>query len=243
VTRFELKSVTMQSLKNSHCAILKGMILTVLSTTACTTKRFKDPDEFKEFGRSESSNCTGIDGSSRMSVFYQGDFLFDSDLDWMAEPDGNWRFEWSDRIGRTIGYLTYFRKENVLSHTGLPNTAFPPMTADERGYLVIDGRYAGLKLADLPCILNGKIPERWASRVESATYAGKEQKYVIDDFKSQIELTLYPIEERRNLCFETTWNGIWIFFKQKMLVCRLSSNKQLVEVDYGDYLIQFSALE
>jgi hypothetical protein len=219
------------------------LVLHLFIAAGCATQRFKAPFELNEVGWPESSNCSGLDGSSQMAVFYQGDFLFDAELDWVAEESGNWRFEWSDRIGRSLGYLTYFRSENILSHTGLPKSAFPPMKADERGYLVIDEHYAGLKLSDFPCILAGRIPDRWANRVQSSRFDGKVRQFEIDDFDTQLRLMLNPSDENHSLCFEATWNGFWIFFKQRMLICRNSSKKPSVEIIQGNYLIRFSNLD
>lgn len=103
--------------------------------------------------------CAAGDGGLYLEVWEDDALAYSSEIDWIARPQGGW----SAQVGTSLtgGFARLDASGRSIAWTQAP-AGMPVVGADARGWLEVGGYLTGLRVDEVPCLLKGAFPRRWA---------------------------------------------------------------------------------
>jgi len=221
----------MWNLKFSSC-LLSAMILSGCQTTPAP-KMMQAPSDFEE----GFFTCGDGDGELLARLLEGKQVIEAVPLDWVAWQRRGWAVEGTSPFGQTLFRLTFDSSNGKFSTSGALSR-LPSLTTNEDGYLVVDGRWIGLKPEEIPCFFSGKVPVSWLKRVVNWQRARHELVFTSQE-KGRSMYVRMEIDEQNtiNFCSRVIWQYYWGLVSRELTIC--SSSFVTSFSGYQDYRLEF----
>ena len=106
--------------------------------------------------------CVGQEGGVRWK-YVEDDRQLHGEAEWIVDQEGRWIFEVIDAWGQTHARLSS-QENKIQVH---PKSLVELKLADD--FIVIDDNWVGIRSKEIPCILEGKIPQAWLQNMKLKT--------------------------------------------------------------------------
>ena len=165
-------------------------------------------------------DCSNIEGGGRMVVEVDGSSVLSADFDWVGKKVGVFDFEFIDPVGRTFATL----KSDGVTVAVVPNSvsgiADLAIAVDSNGFLYINQQFTPMKVAEIPCLLSGKMPSVW---LEKSGFVDRSETQITIEIPEQDRLIAisfanvqFPPAEK--VCARFQWSS-WILFSHEFVWC------------------------
>ncbi len=163
-------------------------------------------------------DCWKTDGSVNFALFKDHDPVVSASVDWVQDPNGRWRWEVYDLLGRVVLAGELFNGK--MRAVGQMASDFAKVGVDSDGFLSFDNDALALKWKEFNCFLSFRMPEEWMDLAQSVSTNSQDADfaYFIDnertiDVKFDKEKVCGILHSRFMLFFRRERVG-WCFFKQ-----------------------------
>ena len=203
-----------------------GVLLSLL-TIGCQTMPEKIAYKLPENLSADFHPCHKGDGGGA-ALFESADGAISAEYEWIKEKDFRGRLY--NPIGQTV--LGFYLEEGSLAwgFTGPLKDKVPKVALDEKGFVVLDGNWAGLTLKEAVCLWQGKWPKKWLSEVYRAENSEEKVGLFLQDEKRHIKLDLLKRKKGKRQgasCAQIKWYGFWFMFPQELSLCLHHQAKSL----------------
>lgn len=216
---------------------ISAFLVSVLFLAGCQTvptpKEMQVPRDFEE----GFFTCGDGDGELMARLLEAGQVKDTAPLDWISWDQKGWAVEGTSPFGQTLFRLTYDSPNKQFSTSGALNR-LPQLTTNDDGYLVVDGRWVGLKPQEIPCFFSGKVPASWLMRVVNWQRSKHELVFTTQEKGRSIYVRMEVDEQNTiNFCSRVIWEYYWGFVSREVQIC--SSNYVTSFSGFQDYRLEF----
>ncbi|SME87739.1 hypothetical protein [Pseudobacteriovorax antillogorgiicola] len=179
------------------------------------------------------STCSQGEGNVFLSVRDQGQYLFGTEMDWVANGSQAWSLEAYNSFGQTVGRVHGdLQKPGLL--LSLPAIDAGQVSVDENKSIYIQGHYIGIKLDEIPCLLTGRIPKSWQANITSYEETQKGAKLAFHHGNRNISLILNDLAKvRPSFCADYQWSEYMGFVNHQFEHCFLGKDPASSLIKYG----------
>ncbi len=200
---------------------LSGLLL-----TSCATLRAPRDIKVPAYASAYFAECVGKDGSVSFEVLENGKVQQIFDADWSADAKGDISLASYSPLGQTLFQLDYSTKSKAFRQTGSPAKFLEDLSIGSKSMLQIDGHDLGLRVDEIACILNHKLPQRWLKKIVDENLDEKKNDFLLIDSDRKIRLS-FPKGSRGDLSWSGSieWSLYW-GLKTLKLDMKLLKNEQ-----------------
>ena len=155
--------------------------------------------------------CSIGDGYGVLEISDEGRHKFKGEFEWLAS-EGTYEINILNPFGESL--LTLQRKGNKLSLKNNPLKKVN-LRVNDKGFLLFDDHWVGLRTDEIPCFLKGKIPAKWLDNKESYVMSPKKDKFYLEEEDRRIFLSF----SEDKVCLDIHWNVFWIFRRTSVKIC------------------------
>ena len=188
---------------------------------SCQTIDRTQKAEFTKEQKKSFAACRGGEGYRSLKVAVSDEPQFAGEYEWLATRKGSFDVNVLSPLGDNILLL---RGRNQGKHLLLSNRYAEklPLTVGSDGFLRFSDHWVGLKAAELPCFLRGKLPLAWSNNPYSYVLNPEKTKFFLEEEHRDIYLDFH--EDR--VCFDIRWNVFWVFRQADIKVCYYKGEKK-----------------
>ena len=183
------------------------------------------PVQFSKHQEQWFRSCSPADGGG----FFNSEGAIaipDMRFDWIKREDSEFRVQISDLLGRVINDLSWTPKQKKIRF--LKSSKWSKyLSIDSEGYIIADGNNMGLKMTDLPCFLQGKLPNHWKNKFFKGSACGQ---YVIQDGAVKIT-TAFRAGRQKTLCSMIQWSKFFGMITKEAKIC-LSDDESFIQFEH-----------
>lgn len=207
--------------KNFNHKVFQTLFLCIFfsfSFFGCSSYRLPSDIEPARFSKKKSSwfsQCTPSEGGGHL--FFDDNKSPEIRFDWLAEDHEKYIIQLSDPLGRLQQEITW--DSNTFTFSFHKRTLrHPSLFVDQEGYIFVEDNLTGIKVTELICILNGKLPETWKSLFYKI-YNDKDT-YIMFRGNVKIQTTFNTVQEKyEESCTDITIKHFWGLFTSKVSWC------------------------
>lgn len=187
--------------------------------------------------------CLPGDGATTLQVYDGGQLLGSGEAEWLAKPQGDWDVEVSNTVGQTMMKLS--RRPHVLRADGKLASRLPKLGITDKGFLEVDGHLIGLKVDEVPCLLNFGLPRGWMNQAYGLEQSDRRTVVRFEDSVRTMRVTATDLGNRQKerVCTELRWRT-FLWFHDQLTWCQAPSGKREATLTgVGDYSIKWVKLD
>lgn len=154
-------------------------------------------------------------------------------IDWVSKTESTWMLETFDAIGRSVLNIDFAAP--VLVVDGPLASKLPQITSDSEGFFLVDGQFMGLKVKEIPCLLQGALPEEWmlSSAIKKVENKKVHIKFIEQD--RNITVRFDNIEKPYQICSRFEWSYFLGLRKASLVWCFLNDKSKKTVLTAKDY--------
>lgn len=175
--------------------------------------------------------CAPSEGGGFLTLNVREGSSISSEIEWIYNQ--RFRARLLSPLGQTLARFS--SNDHVVRVAGKLSSRFPKIALDEKGFILLDGRWIALKLDELACFLKGKWPYDWLSMVTSSQ-SGRDSLLLTFEEKNRsfsLHLRSGGYQSGQS-CARIMWNAFWFFSEQELQVC-FSSHKPRLMMKISGY--------
>lgn len=159
--------------------------------------------------------CKTGDGGGGLNIRVGSRQFKDLTLDWVRDKNGLLG-EVSGPIGQTM--VSFRAMESSFEIGGQLKKNLPLIRVDDKGFLEIDGSRVALKIGELACILNFKLPFAWLESLEDLSSSEQKIKMQFSD-GDRIVWSEYG-NNGKQFCTTVKWNQYLGMLSHRITWCQ-----------------------
>lgn len=220
----------------------QAILLSVLAVfSGCATYPNQQNPRLPAVAESLFDSCETGDGAMAMRAIADDLLVGVAEAEWLAQK-GAWTLQLLSPLGQTI--LSLKHGNGGLALQGPLARQLPALATRKDGFLEVDGHFVGIKAAEIPCFLQGKLPSPWRSDLKAVHEDGLKQRFWFDDEERVVKVTAIRSSQRpdlRKFCAQIKWGSF--LFRNKLLICREVTDKMTTTVSgIGAYRLEWVPL-
>lgn len=219
----------------NHNLLACGLLALLIS--ACQTtpapQAMRAPEAFQE----AFSQCNKGDGEVLARLLEGEQVINTVPMDWVAWGRRGWAVEGTSPFGQTLFRLTYQGVDRSFATSGAFPGRLPDLASNEDGYLVIDGRWIGIRASEIPCFLKGQVPTAWLQSVIHWKLSSHELVFTSKE-KGRALYVRMEVDEQNsiNYCSRIVWSYYLGLVSRELKIC--SSNILTSFSGYQNYRLE-----
>lgn len=211
-------------------------VLLALALVACQTtpppQAKRAPANLEE----AFSTCQEGDGEVLARLLEHGQVIETVPLEWAAWYNKGWAFEGVSPFGQTLFRLNYQQGDGKFLGSGAIAN-LPPLSTNDKGFIVVDRRWVGIKPQEIPCFLDGKIPSDWLKRIVKWEPSAHELVFTSMEANRAMYVRMEVDEQNTiNYCGRIIWKYYWGMISRELKVC--STNFVTTVSGYQDFRLE-----